>query len=294
VKEKLIIIGRGFLGTEIERRAKEQGYSVICTNKTNQKNSVKLDIVNSKEVEEFILKHNPKFIINCAVSGKIDYLENHQEEAFKVNTIGVKNLAMICKKKKIRIIHISTDSVFDGQKGNYSENDLPNPLNIYAKSKFLGEEELKNLGEDYIIIRTNFYGIDKRGNYFLNWILDSIKNKKIIKGFKNVIFSPVDIDTLSTIVIELLTKKYSGILHISSSEQISKFEFITKVLEFIGEDSKKIIPINYNQSLFNSTRPLNTSLNNKKSSEIIKIPIISIDQWLKNHKKEILGYIRNF
>ncbi len=95
-------------------------------------------------------------------------------------------------------------------------------------------------------------------------------------------------------MIELLTKKYSGILHISSSEQISKFEFITKVLEFIGEDSKKIIPINYNQSLFNSTRPLNTSLNNKKSSEIIKIPIISIDQWLKNHKKEILGYIRNF
>ena len=208
MKEKLIIIGRGFLGTKIEEKAKAQGYQVICTNKTNQKNSVKLNIINYKEVEEFILKHDPKFIINCAVSGKIDYLENHQEDAFKVNTTGIKNLATICKKKKIRIIHISTDSVFDGQKGNYSENDLPVPLNVYAKSKFLGEEELKNLVDDYVIIRTNFYGIDKRGNYFLNWVLDSIKNKKTIEGFKNVIFSPVDIDTLSTIVIELLTKKY--------------------------------------------------------------------------------------
>jgi len=293
VNEKLIVIGRGFLGIEVEKRAKEQGYAVICTNKTKQKNSVKLNIVNSKEVEEFVLKHNPKFIINCAVSGKIDYLENHQVEAFNVNTLGIKNLAKICKKRKIKIIHISTDSIFDGLRGNYSENDLPNPLNIYAKSKFLGEEELKNIAEDYIIIRTNFYGIDKRGNYFLNWILDSIKNKEEIKGFEDIIFSPVDIQTLSSIVIELLTKEYSGILHISSGKQISKFRFITKIVEFLGEDTKKIIPINYHQSLFNSKRPMNTTLNNKKSLKIIKTPIISIDQWLKNHKKEILDYIRN-
>ena len=99
MNKKIVIIGKGFLGTEVEKEAKKQGYTVTCTNKTKNIGSEELDIINRKEVDSFISKHHPQFVINCAASGKIDFLEEHQDEAFNVNTLGIKNLSLVCKKR---------------------------------------------------------------------------------------------------------------------------------------------------------------------------------------------------
>lgn len=287
---KIAIIGKGFLGTCIEKEAIKQGFTVVATKTRRNKNSEELDITKIKEIENFLSKHDPKFVINCAASTNIDFLEEHEEDAVKVNITGVKNLAISCSQKKIRLIHISTDSVFDGKNKNYSEEDVTNPLNVYANSKVLGEAEVKKI-KNSLIVRTNFYGIDEDGKYFLNWILDSLKKGKKINGFTNVFFSPLDIHSLSKIIIELLTKKVSGTLHLSSCKSISKFEFILKISNFLKMDSIMILPINYDESMFKSKRPKNTTLDNKKSLEIIKTHIMTIDEWLKKNRSELFAYM---
>lgn len=292
MQKKILIIGKGFLGSYLAQEASSK-FDVVCTQLRPTQSDVKtLDVTDFEQVKKIISSLNPDYVVNCSVRGDVDNLQNNRELAYAVNSQGPKNIATACQEGKIRLVHVSTDSIFDGKRGNYTEKDTPNPINVYAESKLSGELQVSNTAEDYVIARTNFYGIDHRQRYFFNWILNSLKEKKEINGFTDVIFSPLDVSTLAKMITELLQTRYTGILHLSSGNPVSKYDFIIKVAELLGCTTENIHASSIDDVKMNSPRPKNTSLDNKIALDLLKTPIPTIEKWIKENREEILSFMR--
>jgi len=281
LNKQIIILGIGFLGGYVLDTLKMNGISSEGTNYQNISNSIKLNAVNIEEVEKYLISVKPETVINCVGIGDIDFLEKNPTIAYKINSDSAKNIAKICNKLGIYMIHISTDSVFDGQTGMYKENDKVNPLNIYTKSKALAENYVQDNAKNSVIVRTNFYGFDKKNKWFFNWIINSLSSGKKITGFTDLIFNPLEISNLSNLLIELTTIKHEGILHLSSNDFLSKYDFIMKVASVFNFDKNLIIKGN---SSFTVKRPKNTTLDNSISKRILKTQITPLDLCLKNIK----------
>ena len=158
MSEKILVIGTGFLGKYILRELNSssiQAYGTSFNQLTQDK--FKVDLRNIESIKKCILQLKPDTVINCAANVDLDFLEKNEKQAIAINAIGAKNLALVANQNDIRLIHISTDGIFDGKKGNYSEEDVPNPINVYGKSKLMGEQKIKENSNNYVIIRTNFY-----------------------------------------------------------------------------------------------------------------------------------------
>jgi dTDP-4-dehydrorhamnose reductase len=289
-KKSILVIGKGFLGTNIIGIGKEFGYEIEGTRLNPDQNSIALDIRNIDNIKSVFNKINPDYVIHCAVNGQIDYLEKHKELAMTINAEGALNVAKICKENKTKMIFVSTDSVFDGKKGNYREIDKPNPLNIYAESKLKGERYVSETLTDYVIARTNFYGLDKNNTYFFNWILANLKNKKKIVGFEDVIFSPLDTTTLSKMLVELLEKKYVGLIHLSSGIPISKYDFICEVVKKLDYSINGVSKGKLSDIILEAKRPKNTSLNNSKACKILETQPLDLSKWIEQNKEKIIKF----
>ena len=281
LNKQIIILGIGFLGGYVLNTLKINGISSEGTNYQNISNSIKLNAANIEEVEKYLISVKPETVINCVGIGDIDFLEKNPTIAYKINSDSAKNIAKICNKLGIYMIHISTDSVFDGQTGMYKENNKVNPLNIYTKSKALAENYVQDNAKNSVIVRTNFYGFDKKNKWFFNWIINSLSLGKKITGFTDLIFNPLEISNLSNLLIELTTIKHEGILHLSSNDFLSKYDFIMKVASVFNFDKSLIVKGN---SSFQVKRPKNTTLDNSISKRILKTPITPLDLCLKNIK----------
>lgn len=289
--KKVLIIGRGFLGDLLFQKFSEKKFLVESTNLHKREDSSVLDITDKLSVDNFFEKSMPDLVINCAVTKNLDFLEDQPELAFSINSQGAKNVASSSKKISARLIHISTDSVFNGLKSMYQESSTVNPINVYAKSKTLGENLIKETLSNFVIIRTNFFGINPRGNSLLNWILDSLNNRKKITGFSDVVFNPLEISNLADMILEISFIDYNGILHLASDEPLSKYDFIIKVSKIFGFNEKLIIKDSIDSS-YNliAKRPKNTTLDNIIAKNLLHTKIIPLEYSLqKIHQQYIVN-----
>jgi dTDP-4-dehydrorhamnose reductase len=279
-----LIIGDGFLGSYLKRKLDSLGYFSILTTHKNIHESNFLDVTNLHSIEKIIEQIKPEFMINCAAKTQVDFLETHPNIAYAVNSQGPENIAKLSKKYGIRLIHISTDSVFDGKKGMYAETDKPNPINVYAKSKLLGEKNIQKHSDNFVIIRTNFYGYNPNNSSLFNWILNSLNQGEKIIGYSDVFFNPVEISNLCELIVDIEKSNYNGILHVSSDKPISKYEFILEIATNLGYDTNLIFSDSIDNYDLVAKRPKNTSLNNKKFKQNFSKKIIPMKNWLINQK----------
>ena len=278
---KILVIGNGFLGSHVFDEAKTNQFEVYEThNHSKSGESIHLDITNEKSITACFENISPNIVINCAANTDVDFLEKNPKIAYAINSDAVKNLTKISNNFNFKFIQISTDSVFDGKHGMYLETDTPNPINIYAKSKLRGEEFVQKYCKNYLILRTNFYGYNKKGKHLFNWILSNMKNNKTITGFDDVIFNPLEILNLSKIILEISLTNHIGIFHLSSNEVFSKYQFALKVAEHLGKNKDLIKKGSIKNLNLSAKRPENTTLNNEKLKKILRTPIISLDDWL--------------
>jgi dTDP-4-dehydrorhamnose reductase len=220
-----LIGNKGMLGNDVEKLLKERGLVYWASDR-------EIDISDYKALEKFGKDKKIKWVINCAGYTKVDKAEEEIDEAFKLNKDGVRNIAIFSEKKQIRLIHISTDYVFDGrQKGEgdaaaYTEDDKTHPINIYGKSKLAGEEEIKKMLEGYFIIRTAWlYG--SQGNNFVSTMLRLFKEKEAIKVVDDQWGSPtytVDLAGAILKIIEDESVKY-GIYHFTNEGVTNWYKF---------------------------------------------------------------------
>ena len=278
--ERILVIGAGFLGQQIITDVADSTNNVLGTIFSSKINGEKIDIRKMDSVTLCVDKFNPDSIINCAANVNLDFLENNPDLAFSINSEGAKNVALVAKKKCIKLVHISTDGVFDGAKGMYTENDSPNPINVYGKSKLLGEKLIQENLEDHIIIRTNFYGINQKNTGLLNWIIQRLSDGERIIGFDNIIFNPLHVSDLSKLILEIAQSDYRGVLHLASNDVLSKFEFAVKVADIFHLNKNLITKGTSNDIDLIATRPRNTSLSNKKSQKILNAKINSLNESL--------------
>jgi dTDP-4-dehydrorhamnose reductase len=274
MSEKFLIIGLGFLGNTIFQQVTKFSIKPFGTHKSD------LDICNIESIEKKIDKIKPDCIINCAALTNLDQIESNPKNAYAINAYGAKNLAIVSLKKKIKLIHISTDSVFDGKIGSYKEEDLPNPINKYAKSKKMGEDLVKEISEKHVIVRTNFYGNNQDGKFLFNWIMKNLQQKIPITGFHDVIFNPLEIENLSSMIIELVHSNFFGTIHLSSNQPMSKYEFATTIARKLNYDTDLVRKGSIKEANFIAQRPLNTSLSNLLARKILKTLPLSLEDWL--------------
>lgn len=278
---KFLIIGKGFLGTTLFETSKIKKFQ----SEINYHKEISgIDVRNLSSIENFFEKNSADVVVNCTAISNVDEIQKNNQLALQVNSFGAENIAKSCKKYGKKLIHISTDSVFDGQKGMYSEEDLPNPINEYGKTKKLGEDLIKKTVDEFIIIRTNFYGTFTQKTNLFDWVVKNLKNKNEIVGFSDIIFNPLEVHNLSSMILELGTSKFNGIIHLASDEIFSKFEFCLKIAQNMDFSNKLIKKGKIIDSKLIAPRPLNTTLSNDLAKKTLSEKPLKLEDFLKKNK----------
>lgn len=294
---RVLIAGNaGMLGKDIANVFKKEGAFIIGLDlKEYSGNDVDahylVDLCDEKKVLKILEIEQPDLIIYTAAIINFELCESNKELA---DCVHAKTPALIAKNKRIdsKLIYISTDSVFDGLKGNYTENDPPNPLNYYSFSKLKGEK-LVLQNKNCLVIRTNIFGFNIPLKQSLaEWAIANLHREKKIIGFDDVIFNAIYTFDLATIIQKISGKDFEGIINIGCKGAWSKYDFIKNLAKSLGYKEKLIEKGNSGSIRFKIKRPLKTNLDTKKIESITTIPSLeesvrNICQKLKKHNYEI-------
>ena len=257
---KVLITGSdGMLGSDLKEEFKD--FELFAFNKN------KLDITKKEDVSAKIDEIKPEIVINCAAYTDVDNSEVNKEIALNVNANAVKYIAESCKKNDAKLVHFSTDYVFDGKnEAGYKEDDKKNPVGHYGYTKSLGEDHITSILDKYFIIRSSWlYG--KNGKNFVKAIINKA-NEEEIKVVDDQIGSPTYTKDLAKATKELITQKYDhGIYHITNSGNCSWFEFAKEILKNINSRAK-VVPMKSEELKRPAKRPkcsilVNTKFKNK-------------------------------
>jgi dTDP-4-dehydrorhamnose reductase len=289
MKRIFVTGGSGLLGSNIVKIALSNYdvYSNYMKNKVVLEGAkfYKIDLSIVEQVE-IIDKIKPDLIIHCAALTSVDYCAENPDQAYKVNVLSTINLVKIAKKIKAYFVHISTDSVFDGIKGDYKEGDIKNPLNIYGKTKLEAEDKVLSEYDNACIIRTNIYGWNKLVDKcsLAEWMISKLNRNETLPGIRDVFFTPILVNDLGDIILELYYKKYRGVLHIGSRDKCSKLDFAYKLARIFELNEDLIQPISMDELTLKALRGKDMSLDVSKAKECLSMGLPSIEDGLRKMK----------
>jgi dTDP-4-dehydrorhamnose reductase len=202
-----------------------------------------MDVTDYAQVMGKVADARPDLIIHCAALTNVDFCETNPEINYRVNALGTENMALAAQKLKASLAYLSTDYVFDGEKGSpYLEYDLPRPLNHYGLAKLAGERIVQSFLDHYFIVRTSWL-YNKEGRNFVNTILGLAKEKEELRVVNDQIGTPTYARDLAQCISELIETDYYGIYHASNEGFCSWYDFAKDILELGGFKKVKVIPI---------------------------------------------------
>ena len=294
---RILIIGaNGFLGTNIIQ-FRDQNKNVFHDSlfiaadlqNTNIEKVIPfyyIDITKHNDSFKKIVEISPDIIILTAAMTNVDQNEIDKDVATKINTEGPKNVLKACEKICSKLIFMSTDFVFDGKKqGYYTEEDIPNPLNHYATTKYNAELAIINSNVEYTICRTAvLYGWNPQKLNFFTWVLEKLQKNEKLTIVTNQINNPTYVKNLAEIILKLVEKDTSGIYHTVGKDSLSRYEMALKCAEIFNYNTNLITPIKeINQK---ALRPNNASLDITKLKRLIgsDINIFSLEEGLEDMK----------
>ncbi len=259
---KIAIIGaNGQLGSDLVRTFNTE-YEVVPLTHAD------IDVADFRSFKKTLKKVHPDVVINCAAYVRVDDAEDLADIAFAVNALGARNIALICKDLNATLTHISTDYIFDGLKAHpYTENDIPNPLNVYGNSKLAGEYFVRNTLEKHYIIRSSSLfgaaGASGKGGNFVETMIKRAHNNEEIRVVDDMIMSPTYTKDAAYVIRDILIKKLPfGIYHAANSGSCSWYEFAKTIF--------KILNINAHLS------PIKTDALQSKAKRPLYSPLVSI------------------
>lgn len=229
-------------------------------------------------------------IIHTAAFTDVDGCESQKEKAFAVNVIGVENVVKYCADKQIKLVHLSTDYVFDGKSGPYSEKDEPNPISYYAKTKLEGERIVQKLMGNFAIARTTvLYGYMPcaRPN-FVTWLIDRLSNKRSVRIVSSQYGNPTLADDLASALMVLFEKDVTGIYNTTGRDWMNRFEFAQKIAEVFELDLKQIHPIKEKELHQPASRPAKGGLVCDKIQRDTGYQFLSVKDGLERMKMQMI------
>jgi len=251
VKRRILIPGvSGLLGLNFAHTCDETDEIIGTVNSHPLKKApfqtMNHDFSTLHDLEDLFEEVKPDMVVNCVAIANLDASEKQPELARILNAELPGKFAEITKKLSIPFVHISTDAVFDGQKGNYAEKDATNPINVYAATKLAGEEAVSASNPDAIIARVNFYGWSLSGKRSLcEFFFNNLKAEIPLKGFNDLFYNPMMVTDLAETLLEMVEKNLAGIYHVSTDEALSKYDFGCRLSEVFGFDVGLIEPASW-------------------------------------------------
>lgn len=285
MKNILITGANGQLGNEMRKLLNTNSLFNTFYTDINE-----LDISDSNAVNDFVINNNIGYIINCAAYTAVDDAEDNRELCSRINTTAVENLAKAASLIGAKVIHISTDYVFDG-KGNtpYKETDLINPQSVYGKTKAEGEKKLiEIIPNDYIIIRTAWL-YSKFGKNFVKTMLELGRTRNHINVVSDQIGSPTYAGDLANAIYTIITteKWIPGIFHFSNEGVCSWYDFTKSIHQIAGINSCIVTPIPTADYPTKAKRPAYSVLDKSKIKDIYKVNIPYWEDSLKKCIREL-------
>src|SRR3990170_433172 len=291
---KLLITGAsGLYGSKLAELAKDEQFQVYAVHNQHETAygvPIQLDISDEKQVQKVFKTVNPEVVVHAATLTDVDKCELNKELAWKINVEGTRNIALAAEANKAFLMHISTDYIFDGEKGHYIETDLPSPINYYGLTKLKAEEQVKAIISEYCIVRTSvLYGATPSAGKvnFALWLLNRLRNKEPVRIVTDQWNSPTLNTSLAEMTLEIIERKLTGIYHLSGATRLNRFEFSNLLAKTFSLDASLIIPGASSDFPCPAKRPKDSSLDTSRAQNMLKNKPLQIDQALEKMKSEL-------
>jgi len=250
------------------------------------------DLTQPGQIEWLVDTYKPDVILHTAALTNVDTCEKQPELAQRLNAEVPGELAAATQAHGIRMVHISTDAVFDGAHPGYTEADQPKPINTYAATKLAGEQAVLAANPQALVARVNFYGWSISGKRSLaEWFYNNLKAHQPVKGFTDVFFSPLLVTDLADTILEMLERGLSGLYHVLGSDCISKYDFGLMLARTFGLREDLIAPISVNDSGLAAARSPYLCLSTAKLQAALGHSLPGIESgFLRLAEQEASGY----
>jgi dTDP-4-dehydrorhamnose reductase len=234
---------------------------------------IQADLLEPGAIQTVLDETRPDWVIHCAALANVDACETNPQQASQLNSEVPGKLAQLVARGGARLVHISTDAVFDGQRGGYSEEDAPNPLGVYARTKLAGELAVAQANPDAIIARVNLFGWSVSGQRSLGeFFFNNLHAGKSVMGFTDVFFCPLLANDLGQILMRMLEKRLSGLYHVVSRECISKYTFGVRLAHRFGLNENLIRPASVGEAGLKAARSPRLTLQTGKLAQALGVP----------------------
>lgn len=287
---KIAIIGAsGLLGEGFLHILPNTNHKYIATHFTKNlyKQTILLDIKNYEQVMNFISKHEPDVVINTAAITNPEECERDHDLAYQTNVLGAKNIAKACKESGIYLITISTEYVFDGNKGQYSETDPSTPISFYGETKLQSEKVTLETNPKFCVARTSMlYGWSRTKSNLASTLIFNLRNRKKMDVIIDQIVSPSYNNDIADMLVEIAEKRLNGIYHVSGASIVTRYEFALTVAKVFGLDKSLIGKISFSDFDWKVKRPLNGGLIVDKIRNVLTRKPSTIEESLTRMKND--------
>lgn len=271
---KILVTGStGLVGSQLVKDLVENEFKVYsCFHNSQPKYGIpiQMDISKQEEIIKVLEEIKPNVIVHLAAFTDVEKCEMQKDKADLLNTKATKFLVKESEKNNVFFVYVSTDYVFDGKKGLRKENDIPNPINHYGKSKLEAEKIIKNSSSNFLIIRTSTpFGIHSDKKNFPLWVKENLEMKNEIHVVIDQFTSPTYVPNLTKMMIDAIKKGITGTINLVGATRISRFEFAKIIAEKFELDSSLIKPIKIQEMKWKAIRPKDSSLDSSKAEKIL-------------------------
>ena len=276
-KMKILITGaNGLLGQTIVKQLLEKNYNVIATGRGNDRIDVstegylykELEITDGPAIEQFIREQRPQIIVHAAAMTQVDECESNKQDCYNINVTATRFIIDAAKTVGSRFIFVSTDFVFDGISGPYSEDDECGPVNYYGSTKMVAEKAVMESDLNYAIVRTILvYGIAPstgRTN-ILGFVKQNLETNKPIKMVTDQVRTPTFVDDLARGIILIIEKNGKGIYHLSGEQEMTPYDIAVETARYLGLNEKLISKSSSEEIKQPAVRPAKTGFNISKA-----------------------------
>ena len=233
--------------------------------KTKAFKVLRANLLDPFALDQVLTHANPDWVVHCAALANLEACEDNPALARQLNTELPEKLASIVARGGARLLHVSTDSVFDGQRGEYTEDDVPNPLSVYSQTKYDSELAVASANPGAIIARVNLFGWSLSGKRSLaEFFYYNLLAHEPVKGFTDVYFCPLLANDLAQIFLQMMKGGLKGLYHVVSRECITKYDFGVRISHQFGLDSTLIIPASVTDGGLKAARSPNLTLKSDK------------------------------
>jgi dTDP-4-dehydrorhamnose reductase len=220
-----------------------------------------------------------KAVIHAAGNKNVKFCEEHPEEAIRINALGTRNIARACHRTGSKLVYISTDVVFNGERGFYREDDIPRPKLAYGQSKLEGEQWAQAEFPGAAICRTG--GVYGKSSPLLKWLDNELSNGRSVEAFTDVVNTPTYVENLAEMIEAIVERDLGGVLHTAGSQRVSRYQLFQSYARIFGLDETLVRPVTAGERRARMLLQADSSLSVERTASLVGVPFDSVDVGLE-------------